>query len=545
MASPLQRFYHWEMSTPDNPFLRQPVEGEWRQLSFHEAGMEIRKIAAGLQSLGLPPGSRVAILSKNCAHWIMADLAIWMAGYTSVPLYPTLSAHTIEAILTHCQAQVIFVGKLDGYGEQQSGIPAGTKRVSFPWYGIQEDTTWDQWKSTNPPLEGTPDLVPTEMATIMYTSGTTGVPKGVVATFQSLGFVVESALEKFKLINTKERFFSYLPLSHIAERVLVEMGGLYTGSCINFSESLEKFPENLQAVQPTIFLAVPRIWAKFQEKLQQKIPDNRLRMLLRIPGIRNVLRNTIKRKLGLSRARWIFTGAAPISVGLLEWYDQLGIQIHEVYGMTENLAYSHINLHERRHGTVGKAWENVQVRLADDGEILIKHLGLMSGYYKEAQLTSEAFTPDGFLRTGDQGTISKDGFMTITGRVKDMFKTDKGKYITPAPIEMQWAQNLDVDQVCVVGMGIPQPIVLVTLSEAGRAKSREEVSRSILHTLHQVNNGLEKYERITTAVVMKENWTVENGLLTPTLKVRRIALEKVYVPMYPGWYHHGDVIVWE
>jgi long-chain acyl-CoA synthetase len=258
-----------------------------------------------------------------------------------------------------------------------------------------------------------------------------------------------------------------------------------------------------------------------------------------------IVKKAIRKKLGLSKADCILTGAAPISVDILQWFDKLGIRIHEVYGMTENLAYSHINLNQVKFGTVGQAWDDVFVKISEEGEIQTKHKGLMMGYYREPALTQSVFTADGFLKTGDKGEVDEEGFTTITGRIKDMFKTDKAKFVDPAPIELKLLSNHDIEQVCVVGMGIPQPIALTVLSAAGKSKSREMLKESIVKTIQSVNSGLESHERIRAAVILNDDWTVENGLMTPTLKVKRNEVEKIHLPKYPEWYKKNDMVVWE
>jgi long-chain acyl-CoA synthetase len=543
LLTPLEVFAHWEKHTPQNVFLKQPVNGQWKAWTFGEAGQEIRKVAAALKEHGLPPRSSIAILSKNCAHWIMADLAIWMAGHISVPLYPTLSASTIRQILEHSDSKILFIGKLDNFSDQKPGIPQKVKCISFTLFGEQEGVQWDNLLMGHKPVTDLASWTLQELATIKYTSGTTGNPKGVMISFEAISFVITNGLKGFNLPKKPQRFFSYLPLSHIAERILVEMGGLYAGATIHFSESLEKFPENLMEVQPTVFLAVPRIWAKFREKIEEKMP--KLNTLLKIPVLNTIIKKAIRKKLGLSKAIWIFTGAAPISVDLLEWFERLDITIHEVYGMTENMAFSHINLNEVKFGSVGKVWPQVAFKLSEEGEIQMKSTGVMMGYYREPELSAQAFTRDGFLKTGDKGEVDEQGFLTITGRIKDQFKTDKAKFVDPGPIELKLLMNADIEQVCVVGMGIPQPIALTVLSASAKNKSKAVVIESISKTIDALNPHLESYERIKTAVILQSDWTIENGLMTPTLKVKRNEVEKIHLPKYPEWYKRNEPVVWE
>lgn len=542
--NPLEKFLHWEVSTPDAVFLRQPVSGEWKTWTYSQAGNEIRRIASALKSYDLAPQSNIAILSKNCAHWIMTDLAIWLAGHISVPIYPTLSATGVQYILEHSESKIIFLGKLDDFEKQRSGIPASVKKISFPMYGINEGTLWNDLVTRHSAAENSkPDE--SAVASIMYSSGTTGFPKGVMLTFSAFDFVGQSMHRNLKLTHD-DRFFSYLPLSHIAEKAYVEMGLLYSGGSVSFAESLDKFAANLQEVQPTAFGGVPRIYAKFQEGVLAKISQKKLDRLISLPLISTILKKALRKKLGLSKARIIVSGAAPIPVSLLQWFNKIGIAIHEIYGMTENCGYSHGDHGDSfRLGTVGKPWNGVACRLGDEGEILIKHPGLMVGYFKDPETTKSVFTDDGFLKTGDKGTIDKDGFLTITGRLKDQFKTDKAKFIAPAPIEIRLLANKDIEQVCVVGSSIPQPIALVVLSATAKTKAADAIRESLHKTLLEINVHLETYERLAKVIILKEDWTIENGLMTPSLKVKRNEIEKIHVHRYSIWYREDAVVIWE
>jgi long-chain acyl-CoA synthetase len=545
-STPLLQFLIWEESTPDSIFLRQPYSREWKNWTYRQAGQEIRKIASGIMQLNLPPRSNIALLSKNCAHWIMADLAIMMAGHVSVPLYATLTASSIQQILEHSGSRAIILGKLDDYTSQKEGIPGNLIRIGIEEYGINEKLSWESFLKNEKALETVATWDRDELLTIMYTSGTTGKPKGVMHSAGNFDTVLNVARKDLNM-PMHPRVFSYLPLSHIAERMGIEMVGIYNGGMFSFAESLETFPKNLADTQPDTFFAVPRIWAKFREKISEKLPPKKLNRLLSIPILNNIIRKSIKKKLGLSKATHIYSGAAPISVDMLQWYKKLGIEIFQAIGMTEDCVYSHFNRKgANRFGTVGQALSGLQFKISDEGEMRIKSPSLMKGYYKEPELTAAVFDEEGYLKTGDKVEKDKDGFVTVVGRVKDQFKTDKGKYVSPAPIEMMLLTNQDIEQACVVGMGIPQPIALIVLSAAGKAKSKDELALSLTSSLNKVNPNLESYEKLEKAVVMKDDWTIENGLITPTLKVKRNEVEKIHLQRYSTWYHtQPGMVVWE
>ena len=542
---PLEQFLKWEKENPDRIFLRQPINGVWKTWTWAQAGDEARRIAHALHALGLKEQDHIALLSKNCAQWIIADLAIMMAGFISIPIYPTLSAAAIEPILIHSEAKAIVVGKLDDYPAQVNGIPPSIIRIGISAYGVNEQYTVEKMIAANEPLQTFYIWSKDEILTIIYTSGTTGKSKGVMHCAGAFGATLAAAVPQLELPNQPE-MFSYLPLSHIAERVGVEMYALYTGGTISFAESLETFAKNLAEIQPQIFFAVPRIWGKMKESILSKLSQSKLDMILSIPLINSLFKKTLKKKLGFSKVSHFYSAAAPISTTLQHWYEKLGIIIYQGYGMTEDCVYSHFcGPKANKFGTVGKALSGVQVKIADDGEIRVKGGGNMKGYYKEQQMTEEAFDEENFLKTGDMGEYEDDGFLKITGRVKDQFKTDKGKYISPAPIEVKLLSNTDIEHVCIVGTGVPQPMALVCLSDNGNKKSKEELIQSLAESIGSINPSLEKYERIGKAVVMKESWTIANNKITPSLKVKRNEIEKIHLPKYPAWYDKPGIVVWE
>ena len=541
--TPLEAFLYWEKQSPNHSFLNQPINGKQITYTYKDAGTEARKMASYFKSLNLPDRSHIALLSKNCAHWIITDLAIMMAGYVSIPIYPTLNSSSMNQILVHSEAKLIIIGKLDDFESQKEGIP-DIPRISIRLYGEQEGRIWEDIINDTETLKDVYQPDPEDLHTIIYTSGTTGTPKGVMHTGSNFMESSSTLVKEFTLLN-KPKLFSYLPLAHVAERLL-NNAGMVLGGSITFAESLDTFAKDLEAVQPNLFFAVPRIWTKFREKILESIPQKKLNILLKIPVLNGIIKKKLKQKLGLSEAVFIASAAAPIASEIVEWYLKLGITIYQGYGMTEDCCVSHFNKPgSSKIGTVGKTFDNVKAKLSPEGEICIKNNCLMKGYYKAPELTAEVFDDEGYLKTGDLGEFDHDGFLSIVGRVKDQFKTDKGKYISPSHIELLMSGNTDIEQICIVGTGIPQPIALVTLSELGKAKSKQDLVKSLQDSVDTMNPSLEKHERIEKVVVMKEDWNVANGLATPSLKVKRNSIEKIHQQFYVSWFNTSDNVIFE
>jgi long-chain acyl-CoA synthetase len=548
----LQRLYHWERTAPERVVLTQPMGGgALREFTWRELMDQTRRMAAHLQSRGVAPGDRVAILSKNTAWWLIADFAIWMAGGVSVPLYPTLAAPTIGEILRHSESKLLFVGKLDGWEGMKAGVPDDMPCIAMPLAPPTAYPKWDDIIAATRPLAGEPVRDGDQLATIMYTSGTTGAPKGVMHSFATFAWSMRAALSRVTSINERARMLSYLPLSHVAERTLVEHGLLSTGLHIFFAESLDTFTADLQRARPTLFFSVPRLWVKFQQGVHAKMPPEKLQRLLRLPIIGRIVRKKVLSAIGLQDCEFAAGGAAPMPPELLRWYNRLGLDLAEVYGMTENCGVSHATLPgASRPGTVGLPYAGVQSRIdAVNGEIQVKSPGLMLGYYKEPQLTREAFTADGWLHTGDKGALDAEGNLRITGRVKDLFKTSKGKYVSPAPIEDRLVMHDAIEACCVTGANLGQPLGIVMLNsqavtQVADDRARGALERSLSDHLTHINASLDPHEQLDCLVVVTEPWTVDNGFITPTFKVKRNRIEEVYTPRYEGWVGARRAIVW-
>lgn len=544
-------FYRWEQQRAAQIFLTQPVGGGVVQdITWGEAGDQVRRMASWLQAQGWPAGSRVAIIGKNSAHWVLADLAILMAGHVSVPIYPTFNGEALSYILAHSEARACFVGKMDEIGNLQTGLPSDLPVIALPLAPSIKALRWTDLVASSEPLKSSPTPDGETVCTIIYTSGTTGKPKGVVHTFNTIAWGISSATRRVPM-NTEERYLSYLPLAHVAERMLIEQGSLRYGGHIFFAESLDTFVQDLQRARPTIFFSVPRLWVKFQQGVHSKMPAEKLKKLLGLPLVGWLVRRKILKGLGLDQCRIAAGGAAPMPAEVLHWYRRLGLDLVEVYGMTENCAISHATLPgNTKIGTVGLPYDGVEQRIDPaTGEIQMRSPALMKAYYREPEQTAAAMTTDGWLRTGDKGSIDAAGYLSITGRVKDIFKTSKGKYVAPAPIEDRLVMHPDIEACVVTGATLTQPLGLVMLSQeavtrSANSEAKNSITESLKLHLKTVNEGLEPHEKLGCLAVVTKPWTPENGFVTPTLKVKRNRIEDAFAQRYEEWQREGKQVVW-
>jgi len=546
----LERAFRWERERPDRMFLTQPFGGgQVRHWTWAQALDEARRMAAYLKAQGWEPGSRVAILSKNCAWWLMSDLAIWMAGHVSVPIYPSLRTQSIRQILQHSGARACFIGAIDEKEAAGACNLPGVAWIAFPNATDGGDVGWEALVQSNSPLRGSPTRRADDLATIIYTSGTTGAPKGVMHRFGSFAYnagILSSQLN----LSGDQRVLSYLPLSHIVERVAVEGLGVTLGWHVFFTEGIETFLEDVHRTRPTLFISVPRLLLKFQQGVFDKLPKHKLDTMLRIPGLSGYIKRRILRQLGLNTVQFAACGAAPLPPEILLWYRKIGLPLAEGYGMSETMI-THLPRRDTvRAGYVGAALAGVETRLGPESELLVRSPMNMMGYYQDPALTREAFTEDGFFKTGDVVWMAPDGQVRIIGRLKEQFKTSKGKYVVPAPIESQLMQHPSVEACCLMGSGQPSPIAVVTLSDAARQKcmdppQRAAMEKSLCGLLESLNSNLDPFERLSMIVVVDGPWTVANGLITPTLKIRRGSLESRYQQKIDDWRELGRPVVWE
>lgn len=557
--SPLARLYHWEKTAPDSVHFVQPTgNGRVEEYTWKQAMDEARRMAAHLKSLDFPAGSQIALVGKNTAHWMITDWAIWMAGHVTVPLYPTLNDDTVRYTLEHSESKLLFVGKLDDWDMMKPGVPEGMPIIKLPLAPDTEGEEWSEVVARTEPLQGEPDRGLDEMATIVYTSGSTGRPKGVMQSFRSFQVCAVRMAEQFDVfgvnrVSESDRMLSYLPLAHVAERLVVGNNSNYFGMKVYFAESLATFLQDLHRARPTIFFSVPRLWTKFHDGVCSKLPVRKQRILFNIPFLGKKLKHKVLEGLGLESVRMAFTGAAPLPPVILDWYRGLGLELLEAYGMSENMAYSHFTRPgQARTGYVGHANPGVECRIdPDTGEVLVKSPGQMMGYYKNEEATAESYTDDGFFKTGDMGEIDEQGRLRITGRVKDLFKTSKGKYVAPVPIENQMGAHARIEVICVGGANQPSTFGLIMLSEETQKQlddgevSRETVTEELKEEMQNVNATLDPHEQMSFLVIVKQPWTIENGELTPTMKIKRNVIEAKYEASVEAWAKSKQKVIWE
>ena len=551
----LDHVFDHEKSMASRVYMTQPVgQGQVIDYTWHETLRQARSMAAYLKAQNLKPGDRVAILSKNCAHFIMAELAIWLAGGTTVAIFPTEAGETIRFVLDHSEASFLFVGKLDTWPLQVPYVPANLPCIAFPLAPQNNYKKWDDVVSQTAPLVGDVARAPNDLAMIMYTSGSTGQPKGVMHSFERISTasdgIVKTLIENLG-DRDDNRILSYLPLAHVFERAWVGASSLVHGRThVYFAESLDTFIQDLNRAKPTMFISVPRLWLKFQQGVFSKMPPAKLNVLLSIPLLGGIVRKKILKGLGLDHVILAGSGSAPIPAELIVWYRKLGLNLLEGYAMTEDFAYSHNSTTQiNAPGCVGVPLAGVQAKISPEGEILVKSPGQMVGYYKRPDLDAEAFTSDGFFKTGDQGSQRADGLLKITGRVKELFKTSKGKYVAPAPIENKLNVHPMIEMSIVSGVSQPAAYAMVVLAEDIRPKMNDAEVRADVETqlalhLEKVNAELADYEKLRMLVIANEAWSIENGFLTPTMKIKRSRIEASVESQVASWYQKNGSVFW-
>jgi long-chain acyl-CoA synthetase len=545
---PLQRAYHWEKARANKIFLTQPLGGKVRHWTWVQTMDEARRMAAYLLAQNWESGSHIVILSKNCAWWVMAELAIWMSGHLTVPMYTSLTAQSTRKLIEHSEPVACFVGPIDDANVISQAIPADVRRIRFPNAAPCDGPSWESIVDATPPLSTNPVRSADDLATIIYTSGTTGSAKGVMHRFAAFAYFARAV---YYVIGEDpgNRSISYLPLAHIAERALSETSALCGGWRIFFSENASTLVNDLRRARPTMFFSVPRLYIKFQQGVWARVPQQKLDRLLRIPILDWLVRKRVLQQLGLNTVRVAASGAAALPLDVLLWFRNLGLPLVEGYGTTET-GITHVPPHgQGRPGYCGRGIPEVETKLGENNEVLVRSPMNMLAYYKDPEATRQAFTPDQFLRTGDIGELDGAGWLKITGRIKDQFKTTKGEYVSPGPIEMILSSHNAVDSCFVMGAGLSAPMAVILLSSEARKScedpdSRQALDQSLRILLDDTNRKLECHERLKFLVLVDSPWTIEKGFLTPTHKLKRAVLESYYSPFVAEWQAAKNPTVW-
>ncbi len=574
----------------ERPALWSKKNGSYKAISWKEYGERVKYLALGLRQLGLSRGSALTILSFNREEWVVAELAAMAVGGVAVGLYTTSSSDQIEYVASHCDCELMLVENeryLDLVQPLRTKLPrlrtvvvmdpSGAARPNVISY--QEVMRLGREADERPYWESIAALEPSGLATLIYTSGTTGRPKGVMLSHRNLVWTA-TQLSRSTPFNNDDVSLSYLPLSHIAEQICTIHGPLLNGVQVYFAESLEALPQNIREVRPTAFFGVPRVWEKFKARAEERIASlpvlrQRLvawarRMTLErnhrmLAGERIPLRlefqyqlarrevfSKLKERIGFDRTRIFATSAAPIGKDVLEFFASVDMIIREIYGQSEVTGPTTVSTEEStRLGLLGRPLVGVEVKIADDGEILVCGENVCLGYYKDPAATAELIQ-DGWLHSGDVGELDDEGFLRITGRKKEIIVTSGGKKTAPANIEALIRSIPPISNAVVIGERRNHLVALLALdSEKAVSFARERGLPESLSSLsqdstflayleqqveHQVNNKVARFETIKQFAVLPQDFSVEGGELTPTLKVRRAAVEQKYAGLIESLY---------
>ncbi|EEW11029.1 AMP-binding protein [Vibrio mimicus] len=547
LPPPNEMLLRWVQERPNEVYLKQIINRQFVEFTYAEVADQALRLVSALRALGAEPGDKIALISKNCAEWFICDLALMLGDYVSVPIFPTAGSETIDYCLEHSESKILIVGKLDDNKATAQVLAARPNIISISLPYSSAAPCQYQYQSLikqYEPSEERPTHYDEKLMSLVYTSGTSGLPKGAMLTYGAFTWSVQQLVNHIG-IQEGDRLFSYLPLAHITERVYIFGSSILGGVPTAFPESLDTFIEDVKMQRPTLFISVPRLWTLFQQRIQDKLPQKKLNILLKIPFINSLIKRKLADGLGLDQARVLGCGSAPVSPALLEWYRSIGLNVTEAWGMTESFAYSTINYPFRadKIGTVGNAGPGIELKIADDEEIMVHSKGLFAGYYKNDVATAESFDNQGWLHTGDIGSIDSDGYLTIQGRKKDTFKTAKGKFVAPVPIEKKLFEYSRVEMMCLIGSGLPAPILLAIPHNFPNF-DRARYERTTQKVIARINNELESHEQIKGVLMIKEPWSIDNGILTPTLKIKRHVLEKKYHDTGQNW-PKGQLVVWE
>ena len=516
---------HWANVQPETIWMRDLFEGGATDYTWGAAVAEIDRVAAWLEA-EFAHGQHMALLSRNRAHWIMADMSIIHSGNVTVPLFTTHAQATAEYILEFTDTQVLFLGETENWESVKAVLPKGCLIITLP--GTDCDlphTKWEQLVTTAPNESPAYSPHADDTVSLVFTSGTTGLPKGVIQT-HATNLIPMRRCQYLFTQREQPRWFSYLPLSHIAERQIVEFSSINTGGEIWFNESLATLATDLPRCRPHIFFGPPRVWEQLRQSVTAKFGGAEA-LDAAIANDQAGVQALVTNSLGLDEVEYCLTAAAPTPPALINWWDAVGVKLCEGFGQTEAMGLIITDPQNRRIGSIGQPAGEVEVKIGGNDELLIKAAGCTPGYYNRPDKTAELWQ-DGWLHTGDKVRIDDDGFIFITGRVKDYFKTIQGKFVAPPPIEGRFADNPHSEQQCLLGRGYSKTVMVTVLNEPSRLLPKEEVEAAALATVESINADIEKHARIGAIIFSQTPWTIENEILTPTMKIRREQIENTF-----------------
>lgn len=514
---------HWATECPEKIWLKDLKEEGYDDYSWGESYHQISAIAAMLESR-FGQTEKMVVLSNNRAHWVLADMAIIASGNVTVSMFTTLPGAIAEYVFELTETKVVFVGETSNWDQVSAVLPDDVLLITLPGVELEQPhLKWDdlllEWKGKAPVYEGKPD----DMISLVFTSGTTGMPKGVIQTHDSNLIPIRRFVTEFGF-RDNPRYFSYLPLSHIAERQIVEFSSMVVCGEISFNESMPTILRDMNRTRPNMFFGPPRVWEQFQQAVIGKFGGKEA-LEAALAEDKEAIGQLVLDTLGLDQVEYCLTAAAPTPPALIRWWQELGLSLMEGFGQTEAMGVilcSHLN---RRVGSIGKPIGEVEYKITEEGELAIKADGCTPGYYKQADKTAELLR-DGWLHTGDKARVDEDGFIFLTGRVKDYFKTIQGKFVAPPPIEGEFAKNPHAEQQCLLGRGFSKTVMIAVLTEEAQSRPDREIQSSVLETIREINETLEKHARIGAVIISREPWSIENEILTPTLKIRRDKVEE-------------------
>ena len=570
-------FLEYQLNNPLDKSINTKYDGKWVSLSTHDFFEKVQIVSRKLIEIGIKKGDKIALIStQNRTEWCIVDNSILQIGGVTVPIYPTISEKEFQYVLNHSESKICFVSDKDVFDKIHKIKDKTKLKKIYSFDEFQNCSNWNLlFENDNKSLQGKvnvkkKEVIPDDLATIIYTSGTTGVPKGVMLTHRNIVSNILSASKRLPPMENKNKALSFLPLCHIFERIIIYMY-YYSRVEIYFAESLETISENLNEIKPFYMTAVPRLIEKIFDKIEGKAEEfkgvkkslykwsisiadrfdiekqNRIFYNIKLMIARFLVFSKWKNALG-GKLELICSGSAPLQPRLAKIFTAAGIKIMEGYGLTESspvISISEPIKGGTKFGYVGKIIEGIEVKIAKDGEILCKGPNVMKGYYKNSKLTSETIK-NGFLHTGDIGKIDKDGFLKITDRKKQLFKTSGGKYIAPQVIENKMKRSPFIEQIMVIGEGEKMPSALIQpdfeyikkwlrknkfnfLDDFKNICEKKELLIKITREIDKINEEFGDWERIKKFELTPQIWSIENGLLTPTMKLKRKSILKKFI----------------